>query len=226
MALLSLQLPNESLLATHWLRAVWHEINRERCMTTALTPAVFAVCSRSNENIQVNIAKAGFIMSLLFAGTVSSLVQVQLIGLCSRYEGYEAAPAGCNITFANITLTGASPSAASSSPSPVSFDGTRSSLELQAVSPTLQAASPSPEAASPSTQAASLTTGQGATFSSTVAFDRPVVGTQSLQSFTGMMYTGGVTNGGYDCACVTSIASTCCCDDTSADAGGSKTTSL
>ena len=32
-------------------------------------------------------------------------------------------------------------------------------------------------------------------FSGTVAFERPVVGAQSLQSLAGMMYSGGVTNG-------------------------------
>ena len=36
---------------------------------------------------------------VLFAGAVSSIVQVQLLVLCSRYEGYESSPAGCTIKF-------------------------------------------------------------------------------------------------------------------------------
>lgn len=35
----------------------------------------------------------------LFAGAVSSVVQVQLLVLCSRFQGYESSPAGCTIKF-------------------------------------------------------------------------------------------------------------------------------
>ena len=130
------------------------------------------------------------------AGSVSSIVQVQLIVLCSRYNHYETAPAGCNITFANISAASSSsspassPSSSPSSPSAASLDVTGSSLGPLAGSPAPEAASPSPQAASQSTAA-----GQRVTFSGTVAFDRPVVGAQSLQSLAGMMYAGGVANG-------------------------------
>ena len=129
------------------------------------------------------------------AGSVSSIVQVQLIVLCSRYDHYETAPAGCNITFFNISAasSSSSPSASSppsSSPSPASLDGSGSSLGPLAESPVAEAASPSPQAASQSTSA-----GDRVSFSGTVEFDRPVVGAQSLQSLAGMMYAGGVTNG-------------------------------
>ncbi|DBA74527.1 TPA: hypothetical protein ACH3X2_000982 [Trebouxia sp. C0005] len=129
-------------------------------------------------------------------GSVSSIVQVQLIVLCSRYNHYETAPAGCNITFANISAASSSsspassPSSSPSSPSAASLDVTGSSLGPLAGSPAPEAASPSPQAASQSTAA-----GQRVTFSGTVAFDRPVVGAQSLQSLAGMMYAGGVANG-------------------------------
>ncbi len=144
------------------------------------------------------------------AGSVSSIVQVQLIVLCSRYDHYETAPAGCNITCTNIStasssssLSASSPSSSSSpsSPSPVSLDGTGSSLGPRAESSAPEAASPSPQAASKSEVA-----GQRVSFSGTVAFDRPVVGAQSLQSLAGMMYSGGVTNG--RCAHADDIACT------------------
>ena len=142
------------------------------------------------------------------AGSVSSVVQVQLIVLCSRYSGYQTFSPGCDITFSNIIFTGASPSSPSSpsssassssspSSSPVNFDGDGESLDPQAstalgvASPDPQAASSSPPAASPSGGGA----GQGASFSGVVAFDRPVVGAQSLQSLAGMMYSGGLSNG-------------------------------
>ena len=145
------------------------------------------------------------------AGWVSSVVQVQLIVLCSRYSGYQTSSPGCDITFSNITFTGASPSSPSSSPSssssassssspsssPVNFDGDGESLDPQA-STALGVASPDPQAASPSPQATSPSgggAGQGASFSGVVAFDRPVVGAQSLQSLAGMMYSGGLSNG-------------------------------
>lgn len=133
------------------------------------------------------------------AGSVSSIVQVQLIVLCSRYDHYETATAGCNITFFNISaasssssLSASSPSSSSSpsSPSQASLDGSGSSLGPLAESPAAEAASPSPQAASQSSTAS-----ERVSFSGTVAFDRPVVGAQSLQSLAGMMYAGGVTNG-------------------------------
>ncbi len=128
------------------------------------------------------------------AGAVSSIVQVQLIVLCSRYDHYETAPAGCNVTFFNISTASSSPtsspSSSSSSLSPASLDRSGSSLGPLVESPAAEAASPSLQAASPSGVA-----GQSVSFSGTVAFDRPVVGAQSLQSLAGMMYSGGVTNG-------------------------------
>ncbi len=141
------------------------------------------------------------------AGAVSSIVQVQLIVLCSRYDHYETSPAGCNITFFNISAasssspSASSPSSSSSSPSPASLDGTGSSLGPLAESPAAEAASPSPQAASQSTVA-----GDRVSFSGTVAFDRPVVGAQSLQSLAGMMYSGGVTNG----RCAHAADGACC----------------
>ena len=86
------------------------------------------------------------IMSAALADTVSSVIQVQLVVLCSGYQGYESRPPACTITLSNITSR-------------------------------------------PPTQQVD--------FSATVAFDRPVVGPQSLQSLTGMMYSGGVSNGRY-----------------------------
>ncbi len=130
------------------------------------------------------------------AGAVSSIVQVQLIVLCSRYDHYETASAGCNITFTNISTASSSPS----SPSLVSFDGTGSSLGPPAESPAPETASTGPQAASQSGGA-----GQRVSFSGTVAFDRPVVGAQSLQSLAGMMYSGAVTNG----RCAHAVDSAC-----------------
>ena len=137
------------------------------------------------------------------AGAVSSIIQVQLIVLCSRYDRYETAPPGCNITFANISLASASSSSSSSasspssssspsSPSPASLDGTGSTLGPLAESPAPEAASPGQP---PNSASQSSVAGQRVSFSGTVAFERPVVGAQSLQSLAGMMYSGGVTNG-------------------------------
>lgn len=36
------------------------------------------------------------------AGAVSSVVQVQLQVLCSRYQGYESSPPGCTIRFSEV----------------------------------------------------------------------------------------------------------------------------
>ena len=131
-------------------------------------------------------------------GAVSNTVQVQLIVLCSRYQGYESSPAGCTITFSNISQ----PSAASTSqlpPSPVSFEGSSNAVNALAASPVPQALSPLVAESVPQTPGGlgGLASGvsQRVTFAAELAMNRPVVGAQSLQSLAGMMYAEGVVNG-------------------------------
>ena len=137
----------------------------------------------------------------MFPGAVSSVVQVQLIVLCPRYQGYDSSPAGCTITFSNITRKSAAPSAQPSSSSPVSFDGGSNAINPLAASPVPEAQSPDARGLSPQTQVESGESGSGssqqATFAAELSFNRPVVGAQSLQSLAGMLYSDGVTDGRY-----------------------------
>lgn len=50
------------------------------------------------------------------AGDVATVVQVQLIVLCPRFNGYAAAQPGCSITFTNFSSTAVAAT-------PVNYDG-------------------------------------------------------------------------------------------------------
>lgn len=60
------------------------------------------------------------------------------------------------------------------------------------------AAAPSPQVLSPANVAATTADGDTA-FQAVVAFNRPVVGSQSLQSLAGMLRSSGLEDGRYGC---------------------------